>query len=187
MTNAQRVKRRQLIREAEGYLDLAIVFDDRWPLDLPTRKLLADRAVSCLESIDDDSGKRAKINYLRGQAMRIAEQYPQAIEALREASRIDSQNIHTHLALGWCYKRIGEIEHAIEALEDALEVEYDSAITHYNLACYWALLNEPKSAIVHLSIAFDLEDSYRELVHKEPDFDSIRDNPDFMSLTSMIA
>jgi tetratricopeptide (TPR) repeat protein len=187
MTNDQRVRRGKLIREAEGYLDLAIVFDDRWPLDIDARSTLAARAIDCLDQIEDGTGKRAKINYLKGQALRIAEKYSEAIEALQESSRIDTDNIHTFLALGWCFKRMGSIELAIDALHEALNVDQESAITHYNLACYWALLDHPKSAIHHLAIAFELEDSFRELVQSESDFDLIRNNPDFLSLTSMIA
>ena len=38
----------------------------------------------------------------------------------------------------------------------------------------------------NLTIAFELDPDYKELVHKEHDFDPIRDNPDFRQLTAML-
>jgi hypothetical protein len=38
-----------------------------------------------------------------------------------------------------------------------------------------------------LSRAFDLDGDYRMLVHDEPDFDTVRNHPEFLVLTQMVA
>jgi hypothetical protein len=45
MNNVERVRRKQIIREAEGYLELISLFEDRWQLDPELRVRLADRAI----------------------------------------------------------------------------------------------------------------------------------------------
>jgi tetratricopeptide (TPR) repeat protein len=186
MTCIERVRRQQAIQTAEGYLDLAMVFDDHWQLDLPLREKLADLTIACLSRIQKPQGHKPYILFLKGQAARTAERFKKAIAYLEQSSRLDPDNIHTLLALGWCYKRISRTDLAIEAMEIAVEIDNDSAIAHYNLACYWSLANRPRIAVLHLSNAISLNPDYRNLVATETDFDIIRDDVDFVELTSVI-
>lgn len=184
MTRLDRIRRKKLIQTAEGYLDLTMAFDDCWSLDLDLRQTLADRAIEALNAIKHPQGHKPYILFLKGQAARTAHRYSQAVNYLQQSSRLDPENIHTWLALGWCYKRIDRIDLAIEAMETAVLVEPESAIAHYNLACYWALADQAPMAVRHLSRAFDLNPKYRNLVDFESDFDPIRDDPGFLGLTS---
>ena len=101
---------------------------------------------------------------------------------MSRAAQRDPGNLHVWLALGWCHKRNGRIDFAIESLEEALTVDPDDALVHYNLACYWAVANSRQQALTYLARAFELEDHYRTLVADEPDFDSIRSDPEFQAL-----
>ena len=186
MACIERIRRQQAIQTAEGYLDLAMVFDDCWQLDLPLRKKLADLAIACLSKIQSPQGHKPYILFLKGQAARTAERFKKAVAYLEQSLRLDPDNIHTLLALGWCYKRIDRTDLAIEAMEIAVEIDNDSAIAHYNLACYWSLANRPRTAVLHLSNALALNPEYRDLVATETDFDLIRDDADFVELTSVI-
>ena len=186
MTCVERVRRKQLIQTAEGYLDLAMVLDDCFPLDLLHRRTLAELALECLAQVHKPEGHKPYILFLKGQAARLAERYSEAIGFLQQSSQLDSDNIHTHLALGWCYKRIDRLDLAIETMELAVKIDNDSAIAHYNLACYWALANQPKTVVLHLSHAFSLNPDYRNYVAGESDFNTIRNDVDFLELTSVI-
>ena len=186
MSKQGRNRRQQLLQEAEGYLELIAVFDDRWPLDDDLRTSMADRCLSCLSEIEDQRGRRAQILYLEGQAYRSSNRFEQAIPLLEDSYRLDSLNIHTCLALGWCYKRLKQYADAVDALERALAVDEQSAIVHYNLACYLALCKNTERAVQHLASAFELNASYRNLVGQEKDFDPIRNDPDFLAVTSVI-
>ncbi len=186
MSTAERVQRKKLIRCAEGYLDLVMAFDDCWPLDQENRNILAGRALEALNQIKNPLGHKPYILFLKGQAARAADNYQKAIHYLQQSAQLDPDNIHTFLALGWCYKRIDRTDLAIEAMETAVQIDNESAIAHYNLACYWALARQVKMAVLHLSNAFDLNPEFRNYVDMEADFDAIREDPDFLSSLDII-
>ena len=187
MSTAERVQRRQLIRAAEGYLDLIMAFDDCWPLEIELRQRLASQACESLDKIEAPLGHKAYILFLKGQCARTCCEYQTAVSHLQQSAQLDPENIHTFLALGWCYKRMDRTDLAIEAMETAIQIDNGSAIAHYNLACYWALAHQVKMAILHLSNAFELNPDYRSFVEVEPDFDGIRQDPDFINSLGMIA
>jgi tetratricopeptide (TPR) repeat protein len=180
------LRNQQRIRAAEGYLDLIMVFSDRWPPSLEVRSRVANRCLEILEEVDDEERYRGQVSHLRGQALRAMERYRDAVVSLQQAADLDPDNIQVHLALGWCHKRIGRLDLAIQALEDAMEVAPDEGIIHYNLACYWSLAHNKGLALQYLTQSFDLDPNYRDLVADESDFDSLRDDPDFQSLTNVI-
>jgi Flp pilus assembly protein TadD len=161
-----RIRRQQLVLQAEGYLELGM---PRHALDVLSRwgdpETLPDYAL-----------------YLKGQGLRELGQFREALLPLSRAALGDPDNVSVWLALGWCYKRTGKLDRAIESLEEALAAEPNDALVHYNLACYWSLANNKRQALVYLSRAIELEDQYRNLVSDEPDFDPIRDDPTFQAL-----
>ncbi len=182
----QRIRRQQIIREAEGYLDLVTCLGDRWSTRRSVRDRVAQRAIDVLDQLHDGCASRPEVLYLKGQALLTMQKYADAIAPLKAAAEIEQEDIHIWLALGWCYKRVGRLDMAIQSLEEALAIDSDQAIIHYNLACYWSLANNPKLAIEYLTTAFEIDDDYRDKVADEPDFDTIRNHPDFMALTTVI-
>ena len=181
-----RIQKQKLLREAEGYLDLIMVFADRWPPTAEVRDRLAQRALDVLADLNQHTGNQAHILYLTGQAYRAMERYADAVGPLSQACQLDPENLHYWLALAWCYKRSKRLDLAIEALEEALEANDTEAIVYFNLACYWSLANNAKIAVGYLSRAFDLDADFRDLVSLETDFDPIRQDPAFQALTSVI-
>jgi tetratricopeptide (TPR) repeat protein len=186
MSDPNRIRRQQILREAEGYLDLITVFGDRMPCRPDARDQLARRVLETLDRIENPGGLNAHVLFLRGQAMRAMHRYADAVPLLREAAELETQNIHIRLSLAWCYKRCRRLDMAIQTLEEALEADPAFAIVHYNLACYWSLAGNVKLAVTYLSQAFELEPEYRDLVPRERDFDPVRDHPHFQALTSVI-
>jgi tetratricopeptide (TPR) repeat protein len=166
----QRIRRQQLVQQAEGYLELG----------------MPQHALDVLARLDDWDLQDGHAFYLRGEALRSLGRYAEAIEWLDDAVDLVPDNIHPWLALGWCQKRAGRIDLAIDALENALAVDASEAILHYNLACYWSLAKNKAQALDCLAQAFEIDSNYRDLVHDESDFDSLRDDPDFQLLTSVI-
>jgi tetratricopeptide (TPR) repeat protein len=186
MSDFQNIRNQQRVQAAEGYLDVLMVFADRWPPDEKFRDRLAHRALEQLDQIPADYPKwRAERAYLRGHALRTMDRYADAIGPLSEAAELQPSNIHVQLALGWCYKRTGRLDLAIQSLEEAMEAQPDEGIIHYNLACYWSLAQNKGLALQYLTQSFDLDPNYRDLVATERDFDPLRDDPDFQMLTSV--
>jgi tetratricopeptide (TPR) repeat protein len=173
VSRAVRLQTKKILREAEGYLELEM------PL----------HALQSLDRLAEEARHRSQALYLRGESLRSLERYEEALAPLEQSADIAPGNIHIWLALGWCYKRTGHLDRAIAALEDALEFdceESEKALLYYNLGCYWALKSEKPSALDYLARAFDIDPGYRDLVGNESDFDSLRSDPDFLALTSII-
>jgi Flp pilus assembly protein TadD len=186
VSNLERVRRQQILREAEGYLELLSSPPDEFHLSAEARHRLARRVLKTLERAEFSGPRKAQQLYLQGQALRAMDLYGQAVRPLEQSAELDPENLPVWLALGWCYKRVGRIDLAIQALQEAIEVDSDAAIVYYNLACYWSLASNVKNAVHFLRIAFDLDPNYRDLVHSEHDFDAIRHHPGFQAVSEVI-
>lgn len=181
MSVADRTERKQLIREAEGYLELMTALEGRISLDLGMREHLADRVIDTLGRIASPQGFKPYILYLKGQACRAAERHLEAISYFEQSARLDPDNPHTQLGMAWCFKRTHQLERAIDAMRQAVQADGESAISHYNLACYLSLAGSVAEAVRHLAIAIELDGSFRDKVLGESDFDPIRYTPEFLA------
>ena len=140
----------------------------------------------CLERLEGKDTQRGEAQLIRGRAYQLKQDYRRAVRSLRVAQRHDAKNIHIHLSLGWCYKRLGKLELAIQALENALDVDNAEPILYYNLACYWSLAGNVGLALSYLGRALQMRGDYRDMIPQEPDFDPVRNHPEFLSLTSVV-
>jgi tetratricopeptide (TPR) repeat protein len=156
--------------EAEGYLELGMPQQALRTLQ-HRRHLVHGDARGC---------------YLMGESLRELERYREAVFPLRRSLELIPDDVHVAMALGWCYKRIGKLDDAIAALERAVSIEPGDATLHYNLACYWSLARNRRRALQHLAYALDIDGNYRKLAEDEPDFDNIRHDPLFQSLTAAL-
>ena len=170
MTSRERSSLEKTLREAEGYFELG----------MPGHALKALQRRGKLVHGD------ARGCYMLGEALREMRRWKEALYPLERSADLMPDDIHVWLALAWCYKRTGQLLRAIDALEEALHVDPSEAILHYNLACYWSLAQNRRRALRHLSRAIQIDSNFRELVHDEPDFDPLRDDPGFQSLTQVI-
>ena len=82
MSDPNRIRRQQILREAEGYLDLITVFGSRWPCRPDARDQVAERVLLTLDRIDNPGGLRGHILFLRGQAFRTMERFGDAVKGL---------------------------------------------------------------------------------------------------------
>jgi len=186
MQSLERIRRQRILSEIEGYLELLMLFDDALAASKDNRHRIAQRALNSFDRLSEGTRAGAIGQHLRGQALRALDRFADAVIPLRAAADLEPENLHIWLALGWCYKRCDRLDLAIESLQEALAAKPGTAILHYNLACYWSLAQNVEAALSHLATAFELDPDYKELVHKEHDFDPIRDNPDFRQLTAML-
>ncbi len=178
---------RRILREAEGLLELATLFDDQFGLDQAQRTVLADLCLKTLDRVSTRGRRRLRVLYLGGQAHRLAERYRLAIADLLAAWELDPTNLHTCLALGWCHKRLGEMDLAVRALQNGLTIDSRCGILHFNLACYMSLAGQSRMAIIHLARAIELDGNFRRLAMTEADFDAIREEPGFRELAMAVA
>jgi Flp pilus assembly protein TadD len=166
VSSIDRIRRQQLVQQAEGYLELG----------------MARHALEVLERCGDRETLPEYALYLQGECLRSLGRFREALDPLSRAAQANPDDVHVWLALGWCHKRNGRLDLAIESLEEALSVAADDSLVNYNLACYWALAGKARQAVAYLTRAFDLKDDFRSLVADESDFDPIRDDPAFQAL-----
>jgi tetratricopeptide (TPR) repeat protein len=166
-----RIRSRHLQRQAEGYVELG----------------LFQEALNVLGRIGPEGQWDAHALYLRGEALRGLERYQEALVPLSIAAEKAPADIHVLLALGWCHKRTARLDLAIEDIQRALRIEPQQGLLHYNMACYLSLMGEKKRALVHLSQAIALDADFREMVHRETDFDPLRNDPEFVALVNFAA
>ena len=179
------IRRQQLLREAEGYVDLILALSDRWPPRKANRVRVAQRALDILEELEACRWRKGEVAFLKGLALKSMDRFADAVPPLQMAALLDSDNYRILLALAWCQKRCGRLDQAIRALEQGLAIDGEQPILHYNLACYWSLADRPTRALKYLAQALDMEPDYRPLIADERDFDPIRDNPEFQTLISV--
>jgi len=72
----------------------------------------------------------------------------------------------------------------LTCFEQLVDLAPDFAKGHYNVGCMNALLGNRKQAVASVTKALVLEPKYRKLARKDPDLDSIRDDPE---LTRVLA
>lgn len=173
-----------IFREVEGYLDLVMVLSDRFELDGTARDQVARRVLHFLDRIPPDREYDVERLYYRGEALRVMERYEESLEALQEAAELHPDQVHIWLAIGWCEKRLGQIDLAIAALQQAAILDPENALVHYNLACYFSLAGDADTALHELGWASQIESHYLALVLDEVDFDPIRDDPRLVLMLS---
>jgi tetratricopeptide (TPR) repeat protein len=187
--NPQRDRQRKL-EAACGYIEL----------NMPEHALRELGRIADPESIPLD------FNRLRGEGLRALDRFEEALEAYARALAVDPDEISVLAGIAWCYKRTGQLHKAIEAMERAYQSHPKELIVLYNLACYFSLAGEKAQALSWLGRALrmestlrkqhpegerssapwgfgHLEPSLRERIAEEPDFDPLRNDPDFQYLT----
>ncbi len=170
MPSTARIQVHHACVEAEGYLELG----------------MPRQALTTLQHRGHLVHGDARGCYLLGETLRELNRFREAVYPLRRSLELIPDDVHVALALGWCYKRLGKLEDAIASLEQAVAIEPGDAILHYNLACYWSLARNRRRALQHLAYALDIDGNFKSLVEDEPDFDNIRQDPLFQSLTATL-
>jgi len=161
-----RIRRMKFQHQAEGYLELG----------------LPQQALDVLARLGPVGKADVRTCYLEGQALRSLERYADAIVPLRKVAELEPENVQVLLALGWCQKRCGRIDLAIGALNAALVADGDEPLIRYNLACYHSVAGDKRGALTFLEQALSLDPNYRLLIDHEPDFDPIRNDPEFQAI-----
>ncbi len=124
-----------------------------------------------------------KLFFLKAECQRELKRFKEAIGAYNQSLSLGGRLIENSIGLGWCLKRTGQLDKAIDAISRALESEGEVPILCYNLACYFSLKNKADVSIKLLERASELDPSFLELAQGESDFEYIRNDPRFVSLT----
>jgi tetratricopeptide (TPR) repeat protein len=191
---ASKVEREHVRRleAASGYLDL----------EMPTH------ALRSLGGIANPELTPFEFYYLRGQALRVAGNFQEALVALSRAHEERPAELDVLMGLAWCYKRTDRLSQAISVMEEAYRAHPKVPVVLYNIACYYSLAGDKMQALSWLGRALRMEaslrksmtdefprarldgalrmqSSLRDLIADEPDFDPLRNDPDFQYITNL--
>ncbi len=185
-TESQRLIRRQCLRNAEGYLELATVFDDRWPLPRSMRFTLAHQALDSLaqyaQQQSSDTSEKADAFFLRGLALDLLEQHEQAAQQLAASLAEDPHHAEAYSHLAWCYRQLENWEKAILTLQQGMRHFSDNPLFYYNAACYSCLSGNHDQTLQYLLHAFRLDHSLSSKAETDTDFQHLHDDPRFRSI-----
>jgi tetratricopeptide (TPR) repeat protein len=88
-----------------------------------------------------------------------------------------------HNAQGLVHFANEDYDKAAETYEQFLTEQPGDAGFLYNLACAESLLGRKDSALKHLRESVEAEERFKESAVGDPDFDAIRDDPEFLAIT----
>jgi tetratricopeptide (TPR) repeat protein len=171
------------IEEAEGYTELSQFCEK----NLALQNCMLELALHALQRRGALVHSNGRACFLLGEAFRELGRWEEALFPLERSADLIPDDIHVWLALGWCYKRTGQLAKAIDALERAVHVDSSEAVLHYNLACYWSLARNRSNALHYLSRALEIDANFRDMIPDEADFNFLRQDPEFITLTSAIS
>jgi tetratricopeptide (TPR) repeat protein len=120
-----------------------------------------------------------------GHILVVKTKYEEAHEFFLKAIALNPDMPGLWNNLGYVRKEIGNPDGALEAAHKARELsitDSDKNMANYNLACYYCLTGNVKEAIDFLTEAITADSSMKEWAQQDSDFDSIRDDEDFIKL-----
>jgi len=186
MTAMTSLRRRMILRQASGYIELGeLLLAPDQPTPAASQKLLL-HALRLLDELPEPTRSREDAKLLEGEALRALGRFQEAIEPFTLVSVENPRRLEAWLGLGWCLKRLGRLDEAMATLERGLAASPREPILHYNLACYQSLAGNVQKAIEHLGQAISLDSRFRDLTEVERDFDPIRTDPRFVAATSVV-
>jgi tetratricopeptide (TPR) repeat protein len=127
--------------------------------------------------------------FFAAQTYTALEREEEAITAYRQAFRAVEKHLElnpddaravTIGAVSLC--RVGKKKEGLEWAERALTIDPEDPGVRYNVACLFALEGQTEKAITCLEEAFQAGFANIEWVEKDPDLDSLRDDPRFQAL-----
>jgi ribosomal protein S12 methylthiotransferase accessory factor len=154
-------------RALDGIGRLMEVFPGRYDLHfflgltLEYQERPADALVQFRQALklDPRSLDIASIHTHIGVCLKDLEDYPGAIEALRQARDLDPDLKEVYNLLGFCYFKLGEHERSIRQFERALELDPGSAIDYANIGSNLREMGHKKEAVRLYRMALELDPS----------------------------
>jgi len=111
-------------------------------------------------------------------------QIEDAIDAVEAALEIEPLDAVNHFNYGVILDLEGDHLAARARYERALELSPGMPPALYNLACNFAREGEAAMALPYLRDSIDLDEAFRDEAIYDPDFDAVRDNPEFGAIVS---
>lgn len=117
-----------------------------------------------------------------GQSEKAHDSYRSALTLITKHLELNPDDANAATMGAVCHSRLGNQEEGVAWAERALTIDPSDARIQYNVACLLALAGRPDRAIDCLQSAVNAGFAHLDWVEKDPDLDSLRDDPRFKSL-----
>jgi len=142
-----------------------------------------------------DSSEAERVMSVYHQYLHESATYLERVVELEREEGIDKRVVsRAYGTLGNINNRLGKPEKALECAQKALRAAPDDHSAQYNVACYHARVStsvgrraaeqQRSAAVSALELAIGKDRKYRKMAVEDPDFASMRDDPDFKRLVS---
>ena len=121
-------------------------------------------------------------HYYRGTICLQLKDHGKAEESFLRVLELRRDFAEGFVHLAYIYRRTVGLDKAIETIRKAVEMKPSLAIANYNLGCYYAIKGDRDGAIEYLRKAVTIDGKYRQLARKDEDFESLRDDDEFLRL-----
>ncbi len=121
-----------------------------------------------------------------GDPTRARAAYRNAAEAATRRMEMNPDDARTATILSVALCRTGEPEAGLEWAERALDIDGDDAGIRYNVACLYAVEGRTDEALACLTTAVRRGFGNREWFARDPDMDSLRNDPRFEALMGQL-
>ncbi len=92
------------------------------------------------------------------------------------------EDARAHQFYAFTLERLGRRKEAREEMRKGIEINPNDLIIIYNAACFYALIGDKKASIKNLKKAIDNGFGNFEYIKHDPDFYSLKEEPDFKAL-----
>ncbi len=130
------------------------------PVNFIKDKIDTKKVIALRDSEIEDYEKTVEYWFYRGVKYGDSGRHKDAIEAYKQAIKINPDNSVIHYNLGITYGELGRYKDAIEAFKQAIRIKPDYAEIHYNLGVSYFMLSRYKDAIK----------AYKQAIRIEPDY-----------------
>lgn len=143
---------------------------------------LYEDAVECFQQALANGQDTFDTHYCLAGVLKSLDRFADAETHCRRAVLLNPRFAPAYILLGALLKQPGRLDECINACKKAVLLDPDCTAAYYDLACYYSLLAKREQSLAAMEMA--LCKGFRDFdwVLKDPDLESLRQNPEFKLL-----
>ncbi|MDB5105700.1 MAG: hypothetical protein JWP91_3389 [Fibrobacteres bacterium] len=159
--------------EGKWFFDRGLDFADAY---------LYEDAVECFQRAMDCGHDTFDAHYCLSGVYKSLDRIKEAEAQCRRALELNPRFAPAYILLGSLLKGPGRLEESVAACKKAVLLDPDCTAAYYDLACYYSLLAKREQSLAAMEMALCKGFNDFEWVLKDPDLESLRQNPEFKLL-----
>jgi tetratricopeptide (TPR) repeat protein len=143
-----------------------------------------ERALECAVRLEEEGIYSPDVAAMKADCLIELKRYTEAVPILERLLTHTDKIQFAWLKLGWCHKRMDQLDLAIRDMEQLIKLDPQVALGHYNLACYLSLSGDHARCLEELRAAMASDPEYVERIAEEADFAPVRALPEFTAIVA---